>query len=64
MLVTAPVELAKPNLKVGGIVPFTAAKFGMSIALSPGPLNKLSPFKSMLTKKRLGIVGVDGCKVI
>ena len=33
---------------------YAVAKFGMSIAVSPGPLNKLSPFKSMSTEKTAG----------
>ncbi|NJM60899.1 MAG: hypothetical protein HC849_12935 [Oscillatoriales cyanobacterium RU_3_3] len=64
MFVTVPVELAKPNLNAGGTRPFAALKSGMSIGVSPGLLNKLSPFKSMLTEKRLVPVAVVGSRVI
>ena len=38
-LVATPVELAKPNLKLGGIAPFAVARLAMSIRVSPGPVN-------------------------
>ena len=59
MFVEPPVELAKPNLKVGGIAPFTVTKFGMLIIVSLGT-NTPSLFESKATVNWL----VVGCSVI
>ena len=59
MFVEPPVELAKPNLKVAGTAPFTAAKSGMLISVSVGT-NTPSPFKSTATVSLL----VPGSNVI
>ena len=64
MFVLGPVAAAKPNLKVGGIAPFTNVKFRISISVSPASRKSPSLFKSKATVRRLGIDGLAGNNVI
>ena len=64
MFVNEPVELAKPNLKVGGIAPFTRVKSGMSIKVSVAS-NMSLPLVSTATERRLRFGGPEaGSNVI